>query len=1128
MKYTLGLDLGTTSVGWAVVDTKREHIVDLGVRLFPLAQNPKDGSSLAAPRRVARGARRRLRRRRARLDRVKALFITHNLLTEAAIEKALATPHPSYQYRAKGLDHLLTNEELFIAVYHLAKRRGYKSNRKKLVATAEGDAQQKKERQDVLAGISENEQKLKDSGFRTVGELFYNELKAHEDDVSFGGVRNKPGSYLHSVSREMLVAELSLLLKAQAKYGNRAITDAFVEALLGEDEDGDPIGAFNHQRPFASGNDLKDLIGPCTFEESEQRAAKATFSFQYFDFLQRLNNLAVFNPGEPKATPLTESERTLVTEKALESKSGKITYGQLRTWLSLDPEQRFNITYTLSRKDRETGKTDAELKDAFEKKQKFASFEKLQSLRKAIEGGKESDEAGVALWRDIKDDHALLDDIASIFTWYKTDKDIKQHLAELTRNGAALDLPPSVRDRMLANLSFDKNGHLSLKALRKLIPLLETGLTYVEAVNELAKTDSAYKGKLPERGHKLLPLSKLEHNTLTNPVVRRSISQTIKVINAIIDRYGSPTRVHIELARDLSRDFKERKRIENSQLENRKKNDAAVEKIRELYRISEPRGEDIVKFKLWQEQNNTCLLTGEPIDERRLFEPGYAEVDHIVPFSRSFDDSYNNKMVVLKAANQEKGNRLPYEWFGSDTERWQAFLQRIDSMKTLPPRKKQNLRLKHFDESRLTERALNDTRYVTRFLKNYIEKSLVFADDPAKRRVLAVNGAATSYIRKRWGLNKNREESARHHAQDAAICAVVNDRLVKKISVFSKLHHLRKYHEATAKLADVDATLDDTERAILEDYVARIEQNQKLHFPEPWVGFRNELRARLSDDPASEFTAYKLRGHDEPWLQEKLKPIFVSRMPRRKVTGQVHDETLRSPKRFDPVHGSFKSSVNVPLQSLTIERLEKEGKYLDPNLREALLDKLREHGGDAKKAFTEPFHKTKTDGTPGPLVRSVKLTMDNQKSGVLINDGTALVDRASMVRVDVFAKPNKKGKDEFYFVPIYVHQTKDAALPNHVCTPGKVEQEWTELGETFTFRFSLYPGDLVRAEKDGEVSFGYYIKAGIAAMSFLVRAHDGSAEKNIGIKTLDKFDKYVVDVLGTSHRVKSEPRHTFR
>src|SRR5699024_5672858 len=156
-----------------------------------------------------------------------------------------------------------------------------------------------------------------------------------------------------------------------------------------------------------------------------------------------------------------------------------------------------------------------------------------------------------------------------------------------------------------------------------------------------------------------------------NPVVIRSLSQTRKVINAIIKRYGSPANIFIEMARDMGRHYTERREIEKQYNKNRGINEKAKSHIQELHpEIGNPRGHDILKYKLWQEQDGKCAYSLKPIPMDQLFNIGFAEVDHIIPYSRSFDDSNANKVLVLSKENQNKKNRTPYEWFGDDELRW--------------------------------------------------------------------------------------------------------------------------------------------------------------------------------------------------------------------------------------------------------------------------------------------------------------------------------------------------------------------------------------------------------------------------------------------------------------------------
>lgn len=1075
MKYVIGLDLGTTSVGWAVVDGENKKIVDLGVRIFESAENPKNGKSLAEPRRIARSMRRRIARRSSRLDKVKSIFIENGLLTKEDIKRIHNNPNNPYQLRYEALDRILSSEELFVSLYHLAKRRGYKSNRKKVLENDDSEGRA------VLSSIQENKKLLKEKNCRTVGEMFYKQLLENKSNLSFSGVRNKPGSYKYSVSREMLEEELLLILNSQKSIGSEIVTDDFINKFVKYNEHNDPVGAFNFQRHYAQGERLKEMVGICTFQnkkngfaEDEMRAAKSTYTFQYFNFLQKLNHTTI------GGMHFTDEEHKLLIEKALTTKS--IKYGQIRSWLNIPEDKRFNIVYALSRKEVD-GKTMEEievLKNEFEKKQKFPDLSSYYEIKKVIFDNDNY------FWQKIENNIEIIDSVAEVLTLYKTDKDIKERLAEIELDGNK-NIFPEIVVSGLMGLSFTKFGHLSLKALRKIIPFLEQGMTYDKAVTA---ADERYGKNLRTRTQKLQPIDKDDYS-ITNPVVRRTVSQTIKVVNAIIDKYGSPDEVHIELGRDLSKRKDERNKLVKSQSENRQRNEVALENIKSKG-IIDPSGKDIVRYKLWSEQDCKCAYSGKPIDENRLFEDGYTQIDHIVPFSRSFDDSYNNKVLVLTSENQEKLNKLPYEAFGHNEDRWQKFENLISTM-NLPYRKKNNLLLKKYVMEELTARTLNDTRFLAKYLKNYIENTLLFAEGDKKKRVITVNGAATAYLRSRWGLNKNRNETDIHHAQDAAVVAVTNGSLINKVALDAKLGEVRKAFKRNPK-----AVLPDTEADISAEDIEKAKKN--VRFPEPWQGF----------------------SHD---LDGELKNVFVSRMPRRKVSGKVHDDTLRSPKLFD----EEKSSVRKPLTSVTEKMLLENRSNIDPGIYDRLFKKLRENGGDAKKAFAEPFYKIQKDGTNGPIVRTLKITEGGQKSGIKINNGNSLVDRASMIRVDLFSKKNTKGKDEFYFIPIYAHHTTQKKLPNRVVTVGKKESEWQQIDELFDFKFSLYPGDLISVVKGGEEKYWYYVKAGISTASLTVEAHDRSGSiPSMGIKTLDKVDKYVVDVLGNYHLVKKEKRSGFK
>ena len=378
--------------------------------------------------------------------------------------------------------------------------------------------------------------------------------------------------------------------------------------------------------------------------------------------------------------------------------------------------------------------------------------------------------------------------------------------------------------------------------MKKLIPHLERGVNYDEAARAVygdhrghtntERSATLSYGALQQQG---------ELEAITNPVVLRAVSQTCKVINAIVRKYGSPQVVHIELAREMSRNFQDRQKMDKQYQENQAANARIMEQVEEI-KGSRATGQDLVKFKLFRDQNEVCLYSGTKLDSSRLFEPGYVDVDHIVPYSLCFDDGYRNKVLVLASENRQKGNRLPLEYMGGDTEKTERFITLVETS-VRDYRKRQRLLKKELTEEDLEgfkERNLSDTQYITRAVYNLLNDHLKFAEDTpfAKKPVRAINGAVTDYMRKRLGLRKNRADGDLHHAMDAAVVAAITDWMIERISDYAKCRELQRNDHGRY----IDA--ETGEVSSREAY----DRKHARRFPAPWAGFRKELMARLAPD----------------------------------------------------------------------------------------------------------------------------------------------------------------------------------------------------------------------------------------------------------------------------------------
>lgn len=1131
LNYRIGLDIGIASVGWAVLENNSKdepvRIVDLGVRLFEAAEVPKTGAALAEPRREARTTRRRLRRRKHRLERMKWLLQEYGLIqTEEFMKRYHSAGLPDvYRLRYEGLERKLKDEELAQILIHIGKHRGFCSTRK-----AELKDKNDKETGAVLSATRENEKLMEEHGYRTAGEMIYKDDKFRtgctwKEEGYRLTPRNKEGDYKNTMLRALLEDEVKVIFDCQRKFGNQKASEELEKAYLaimtsqrsfdmgpGKQPDGSAS-------PYAM-EGFGDRVGLCALEpreNQEPRAPKAAYTSELFVALQKINHLRITEKNG-KGRGLTSEERERLSD--LLHKKKELTYGAVRKELQLDLRYRFNTLNYSSKKMTEEEK----IKDA--EKAKFVSMVSHYEYRKRMSGMLEQ--------LSPEEQADLMDEVGKILTLYKNDD-------TRSREFQKLGLDSEITEELL-ELNPRGFQHVSLKAMKKLMPYLKEGLTYDKAC---AEAGYDFQGSVQKEKSRLLKGKEITDiiNDINNPVVKRSVSQTVKVINAIIQKYGSPQAVNIELAREMSRNYDERRKMEKQMKDRQSENERAKKEIQELGNAF-PTGQDIPKYRLWHDQDGICMYSAKRIPLAELFTGAY-DIDHILPYSITFDDSYRNKVLVTSEENRQKGNRIPYEYFGSDSERWSKFETLVNS-RIRDYRKQQNLLKQSFTEEERKEfkqRNLNDTKYITRVIYNMIRENLALApyNSPGKKKqVFAVNGGVTAYLRKRWGMSAKDRSIDTHHARDAVVIACCTDGMIQKISRNIQGRELLYARGFTA--VDVETgekfTRDDFTRDQWDEIFG-------VQVPKPWEYFNEELDIRLGENPVEFIETHSdvSRKLDYPaWFYENniIRPVFVSRMPNRKVTGAAHADTIRSPRHYQETGSVLTKTALIDLK-LNKKTGEIENYYKpesDTLLYNALKERLELYGGDGKKAFEEPFYKPKADGSRGNLVRKVK-TYDKLTLGVYVNSqhGIAANANGSMVRVDVFRVSGK-----YYFVPVYIADVVRKRLPMKAVVQGKQYIDWKEM-EDKDFIFSLYTRDLISFKsKNGKKvtcvdgtskavneEIVYYYGANISTASFSGKSHNGSFEfTSLGIQGLEYLKKYQVDVLGNVSEVKREKRMGFR
>ncbi len=1083
MTYVLGIDIGITSIGFSGISKDTEKILFCGSHIFEAAEDPKDGSSLAAPRREKRGQRRVINRRAKRKKAIRRLLAKHGFkdiaLIDAKTSKGNTTPSP-WELRKQALERKLSDGEFARVLFHIAKRRGFQSNKK-------GDIDKNDtEGQNVLTGAVKLEERWLKSGEKTIAAYLSTQAKQ----------RNGDGDYTNSIKRDAIREEVRLIFKSQQKFGNEKATNELLYEYAGSGKkeerntrEGDGIAFY--QRPLQSS---EHLVGFCKFEPEHKRAPKHSYTAELFVLWTKINNCRIRDSkGNERA--LTPDERHRLAELAHKNKGG-VTYKQARNELGLSDDERFNISY---RKIKDSDNSWDKIRNQAEKSY-FLKLTGYHALKEALDTGSATD------WQNwIHNRRADLDDIARILSFYEDKKQVDEMLS---KHGLSEE-----QKEKLCNIKISKSVDLSLKAITNILPHMQSGMRYDEACKEVY---GDHRAKKENKGLNLVP----KFEDIRNPVVNRALAQTRKVINACIRKYGMPDTIIVEMAREIGKPKKGYKSkttgkwiqgrddIEKEQKKNEAYRNEARKHAAEILGIIEDNvtGTDILKYRLLQEQNHFCPYCGSKITIDQFRDGSAVQIDHIIPYSRSWNDSYMNKVLSHTDCNQEKGNQTPYEWLGG-TKRWDGVIVMAEK---LPPKKKENLLIEEFDErksDKWKDRALNDTRYIARKLKNHLSDNLTC-------KIEVRNGALTSKLRYLWGLGDKDRANDRHHAMDAIIIACSTQSMVQNIA------NEYKYNKKARQ------------------------------YPKPWETFREDAIKAVNNIFVSRMPVRKVTGsahQDTIYSKRKIKlidkkgkeiesSIAVSRkklkdlIDPKKNGKELYNHLL---KKIENIHNKENRAKGIyEAIKERIETYQKENKdpktvFDTPIFMKAskkAIKKGRIHGEQIKHVRLNEGFTTGLDIYKGDIARPET----GEKLGAIAPN-----TQGSMIRTDVFKKDNK-----YYLCPVYTHQIREGKgkLPNKVIT-GKEEKDWKEIDESFVFMFSMHKNDLIHIIKNDETNIlGYFVNTDRSDARITLRAHDNDPSfsksskepqgtTRVTTKTgIITFEKYSVDYFGNKTRIKKEKR----
>lgn len=858
-EIVLGIDLGSNSIGVALIDKSARTILFTGARTFAAGMKGNDKEfhegkevSPAVDRRESRLARRQTRRRAQRQRNVFRLLQSFGMLPEGEAEtvikeldKTLYKRFPQtqllpYFLRARSLDHCLQAEEFGRVLYHLSQRRGFLSNRK--VAPKKDEDPGK-----VKASIEGLWKQIADAGKRTLGEYFAS-LDPHT-----ARIRTR---YTH---RKMYEAEFDAIWSAQAASHPEALTEQRRASLF---------HALFFQRPL---RDQSDLVGECDLVEGEKRAPLRLLEYQRYRYLTVINNLRLFDPkGNP--VEVTREDRLKIAKLC--------EYHSSVTWASIKKALGVNNLYRFKNQDGGETKIPGNIT--------YAKLAEILNLR----WDQMPEEERNDLVEDVGDGKRCPtdDDVeaCALQKWGCTPEEAKQ-LAELS-------LPAGY-------------GSISLTAIRIVMPELVAGATFAEARHR-------HFPQRPTEVVDVLPPVKQALKEIRNPGVIRALTELRKTVNAIVRKYGKPDAIHVELARELRKPAGERQKASKRNRENEKERNKAREALLP-YCGDAPSRRDIEKYILYQECAHQCPYTGQAISLDSLYgmNPRF-DIEHMIPFSFSLDDSLANKTLCDRDTNLAKGNRTPWQAFGHTPE-WEQMEERVRALKNPGKLRRFVLKEENADEllREFSERQLNDTKYASRLAARYLGRFYGGVDDAdGRKRVFTCAGQITAQLRRIWDMNTILSESLaksrddhRHHAVDAAAIAFATPAVVKQMS----------------------------------DAAARATQERKRQFGSmapPWVGFKEDLAKMIAQTVVS------------------LRPV-------RKLQGALHKETIYG----TPYEREGRTWVHIRRKVEELKAADIDF-IVDSTVRHRVALQLAAVGGDPKKFAADPPTMPETrDGRVVPI-----------------------------------------------------------------------------------------------------------------------------------------------------------------
>ncbi len=924
----LGLDLGVSSIGWALIDREdeKECIVGMGSRIVPLSTDDTD--EFIRGNAISKNQKRTQRRtQRKGYDRFQ---LRRTLLIEK-LKKLQMLPDESmirisalklWGIRARAAEGQVSLPELGRVLLHLNQKRGYKHAR-----SDESDDKQRS----YVREISERYRMLQERQ-QTIGQYFFSCL---QEDERYR-VKNQV------FPRKAYMDEFDLIMTVQQQFYPEILTSQVIDELRNR--------IIYYQRGLKS---CKYLVSLCEFEKKAYQDSKGRTVydgprvtprtsplFQVCKIWESINNLTLRNrKGESYLITLEQKaalfrhmdchEKLTLTDlykilglsksdgywggKAIgKGLSGNTTKVQIKKALGDilgDDLLRFNLVFTDTSADQNTGEIRQMVDTKYEQEPLYQLWHVLYSIR-------DKEELSSVLRRKFG----------------ITDSEIIDKLYEI---------------------DFVKPGfgNKSAKSIRKILPYLQAGMQYDKAcwAAGFRHSDSL---TVAENAARILQdrLKPIDKNTLRQPIVEKILNQMINLVNALLEEYGKIDEIRVELARELKQSKEERNETFSRISRQEKENKEIASRVEEYEQPSRTR---IQKYRLWEESEHRCFYCGQLVGIREFLSGSDVEIEHIVPRSLLFDNSFSNKVCACRQCNHEKGNRTAYDYMrGKSDSEFQEYLKRVEDYykrKKIGKTKRERLLMPQSQiPSDFIERQLRESQYIARKSREILQAIC--------RKVETTSGGITAFIRHVWGwddilhnLNMERfrsvglteirevdrcgqkhceerikgwtkREDHRHHAIDALVVACTRPAYIKRLN---------------------DLNVDRNNSLGVFDNQGE-EYNYKCSSLEKWFASQPHFSVREITEAVSRilvsFKAGKkvaTPGKRISYVQGKRQELQRVLVPRGALSEESVYGCVRVFEKRKPLKYLFEHSAFI----------------LKPYIRDMVEQRIRENGNNIKKAL---------------------------------------------------------------------------------------------------------------------------------------------------------------------------------